>query len=236
MRAVIEYKDGIFYYTYSAEQLSAAEYPGWNDEELRRNREAWSSLQWLVRLNIFEELLQAIVRARPSVAQLESLFYTARMNWLRIAREEVWAGTETPGGSSYWTEWAEWLNTIRDKLRDIVLKAAYSKEITSGIMSAVDFINRNLESDIRHSDLAREANMSKGYFSQCFKEIIGHTFNDYIRDARIANARLLLTETERPIYRVAEQCGYPNEKYFSRVFRERMGMLPSEYRQKKTKV
>ncbi|WP_409340489.1 helix-turn-helix domain-containing protein [Paenibacillus sp. MBLB4367] len=230
-----EHKPEVFYYVYSAEQLPA-EYPGWSDEELRTNRDAWSSLQWIVRFGVFEELLQEIGRARPSVAQLESLFYTAAMNWLRIAREEVWAETGMPGAGSYWTEWASWLNAIRGKLRGIVLKSAYSQEITSSIMTAVDFINRNLDADIRHSDLAKEANMSKGYFSQCFKEMIGQTFHDYIRDARIENARLLLAETKQPIYLVAEQCGYPNEKYFSRVFRERMGMLPSEYRQTKTRV
>ncbi|MFC5406369.1 helix-turn-helix domain-containing protein [Cohnella soli] len=230
-----EHKAGIFYYTYAADQLPA-EYPGWSDEELRAYRNDWSSLQWIVRIDLFEELLQEIGRARPSVAQLESLFYTARMNWQRIARSEVWAEQGMPGIDSYWTEWADWLNAMREKLRDIVLKSAYSKEITTSIMSAVDLINRNLDADIRHSELAMEANMSKGYFSQCFKDIIGQTFQDYIRDARIANARLLLAETEQPIYRVAEQCGYPNEKYFSRVFRERMGMLPSEYRQNKIKV
>ncbi|RAV23137.1 response regulator transcription factor [Paenibacillus contaminans] len=230
-----EYENPVFYYTFTADRLNT-EYPGWTDEELRTNREAWSSLQWIVQVNVFDELLQEIGKARPSVAQLESIFYTAKNNWLRIVPEEVVNMTDMPGSRSYWQEWTSWLNGVRGRLRGVVIKSSYSDEISNSIMKTVDYINQHLDSDLRHSDLAREANMSKGYFSQCFKEIVGRTFHDYIRDARIENARLLLVQTKQPIYRVAEQCGYPNEKYFSRVFRERMGMLPSEYRQETAKV
>ena len=59
---------------------------------------------------------------------------------------------------------------------------------------------------------------------------MGKSFNDYVRDERIDLAQQLLEQTTNPIYWVAEQCGYPNEKYFSRVFREQKGLLPSEYR------
>ncbi|WJH33967.1 helix-turn-helix domain-containing protein [Paenibacillus sp. CC-CFT747] len=44
------------------------------------------------------------------------------------------------------------------------------------------------------------------------------------------HAKRLLKETNRMIGWVASQSGYPNEKYFCRVFREVTGMLPSEYR------
>jgi len=230
-----ERKPGVFYYEYTAGRLQV-EYPGWSDEELRRNRDAWSSLHWIVRTGAYEELLQEIERARPSAAQLANLFYTARMSWVRISREEAGIEEEMPGTGALWSEWTGWLSAVRGKLRAIVAKSAYSEEIAQSIMSAVDYINLHLEEDIRHSDLAKQANMSKGYFSQCFKEIVGRTFHDYIRDARIENAQLLLAETKQPIYRIAEQCGYANEKYFSRVFREQTGRLPSEYRQEKAKV
>ncbi len=207
-----------------------ATHPGWSDAELRAAREAWSSLAWVTRDEAFCELLRQIEEAKPSAAQLESVFYSARIHWLRVVPEDTLLREALPGTSANWTDWVEWLNGVRSLLRGCIIKPAYSVEVTQSIMKAVDYIHRYLDADIRHSSLAKEASMSKGYFSQCFKDIVGATFHDYIRDARMENARLLLTETEYPIYRVAEQCGYPNEKYFSRVFREQVGVLPSEYR------
>lgn len=206
-------------------------HPGWSEAELRAARESWSSLNWAIRDEAYRELLREIEETKPSVAQMESIFYTARSNWLRIVPEDTLLEEPMPGTSSEWSDWAAWLNRMRRLLRDCIIKPAYSVEVTQSIMKAVDYIHRHLDADIRHSSLAKEASMSKGYFSQCFKDIVGVTFHHYIRDARMGNARLLLEQTEYPIYRVAELCGYPNEKYFSRVFRELNGMLPSEYRQ-----
>jgi len=205
-------------------------YSGWSDAELRAARESWSSLAWVIRDEAFRDLLRVIEAAKPSAAQLGSVFYSAQMHWLRIVPEHTLLREVMPGTSSDWPDWAAWLNRVRRLLRDCIVKPAYSVEVTQSIMKAVDYIHRHLDEDIRHSSLAKEASMSKGYFSQCFKDIVGATFHHYIRDARMENARLLLTQTEYPVYRVAELCGYPNEKYFSRVFRERIGVLPSEYR------
>lgn len=74
--------------------------------------------------------------------------------------------------------------------------------------------------------------MSRSYFSQCFKQLTGKSFNEYVRHIRIERAKEYLTHTQKPIGWIAEHTGYLDEKYFSRLFREQTGMLPSEYRQK----
>ncbi|UUZ86876.1 helix-turn-helix transcriptional regulator [Paenibacillus sp. P26] len=62
--------------------------------------------------------------------------------------------------------------------------------------------------------------------------MVGITFNDYVRAARVEHAKALLRQTGKTIGWIASQSGYPNEKYFCRVFREVTGMLPSEYRKR----
>ncbi|MNG29018.1 HTH-type transcriptional activator Btr [compost metagenome] len=47
---------------------------------------------------------------------------------------------------------------------------------------------------------------------------------------RLTRARLLLVETQDSLESIAEQCGYQNAFYFSRVFSQHMGMSPSGYR------
>ncbi|MNO09369.1 HTH-type transcriptional activator RhaR [compost metagenome] len=65
---------------------------------------------------------------------------------------------------------------------------------------------------------------------------MGKTFNDYIREVRVNHAKELLSRTERTIGWVATQSGYPNEKYFGKVFREIAGVLPSEFRKMEHEV
>jgi two-component system response regulator YesN len=78
--------------------------------------------------------------------------------------------------------------------------------------------------------MAEQVHMSRSYFSQCFKDIMGKPFNEYVRDKRMEKAKELLVSTQLPILQIAENVGYPNEKYFSRLFRELEGVTPSEYR------
>ena len=51
-----------------------------------------------------------------------------------------------------------------------------------------------------------------------------------LRFQTFRSAAELLTSTDLPISDISRRCGYENPFYFSRVFRERMGMPPSEYR------
>ena len=72
--------------------------------------------------------------------------------------------------------------------------------------------------------------MSRSYFSQCFHEICGCSFVDYLRRVRVEKAKKYLSHTSLSLQQIAEQTGYDDEKYFNRVFRKSTGMLPSEYR------
>jgi two-component system response regulator YesN len=70
------------------------------------------------------------------------------------------------------------------------------------------------------------------YLSRLFTEVEGFTFVEYVTEVRMDHARLLLREYKYKIYEVAEMVGYHNIKHFIRVFKEKCGMPPSQYREK----
>ncbi|MFE5322030.1 helix-turn-helix domain-containing protein [Paenibacillus sp. NPDC056579] len=107
---------------------------------------------------------------------------------------------------------------------------SYSPEVQACIAKAVHIIHQELEEELHLPEVARRVNMSRSYFSRCFRDIVGRTFNEYIRELRVNRAKELLSRTEKTIQWIATQSGYPNEKYFGKVFREMTGMLPSEFR------
>jgi two-component system response regulator YesN len=106
----------------------------------------------------------------------------------------------------------------------------YSPEVNASVWKAVDIILSEFQHDLLLPDIAKRVNMSRSYFSRCFRDVAGKTFNDYIREVRVNHAKAMLTQTNKSIGWVATQAGYPNEKYFSKVFRELTGMLPGEFR------
>lgn len=114
--------------------------------------------------------------------------------------------------------------------RNMEPESPYSSEVQASIFMAVDIVHQELQEELYLPKIAKRVNMSRSYFSRCFRDVVGKTFNDYIREVRVNHAKNLLSQTGKSISWVATQSGYPNEKYFGKVFREITGMLPSEFR------
>ncbi len=85
----------------------------------------------------------------------------------------------------------------------------------------------------RISEYAKLCGMSPGRFSVVFKEATGKTPQRFIEDIRISKAREMLINTSLSMSCVAENVGFRDPLYFSRVFRRSVGMSPTEYRKNK---
>lgn len=105
-----------------------------------------------------------------------------------------------------------------------------SEEIVESIMNAVKMIKENLREEISQDAVAKKVNLSRSYFSRCFKEVVGLSYGEYLRELKIAKSKELLGRTNKPVYWIAEQMGFRDDNYFSRFFREHTGFLPKDYR------
>ena len=63
-----------------------------------------------------------------------------------------------------------------------------------------------------------------------FKREMGMNFSVFLKKFRISHAKRLLKTTDMKIYEVAQECGYSNSNYFTKVFKEVTGISPAEYR------
>ncbi|MDQ8736783.1 helix-turn-helix domain-containing protein [Paenibacillus sp. LHD-38] len=225
-----ELEDGKRYYNVSlvSEQQNR---PIVFDEDILDMHKRWSSLAWVNNDLIFDRFQAELKQMMLSKEKLESIFYSAFREWERTLSTGQLSVCNPIGSLMYWYEWVEWLGEIRRSMIELTNKAMYSRPIVESILKAADLIAQDITQQIGLIEMANSVNMSRSYFSQCFKDILGKPFNEYIRDRRIAKAEELLAQTGIPIIRIAEKTGYPNEKYFSRLFREQTGMTPSDYRQ-----
>ncbi|MEQ1603906.1 MAG: AraC family transcriptional regulator [Pyrinomonadaceae bacterium] len=81
-------------------------------------------------------------------------------------------------------------------------------------------------------EMAEEARISEPHFRRVFREETGITPSAYRTDLRLKRASELLTDPDdfRLIKEIAVECGFMNESNFTREFKKRHGMTPTECR------
>lgn len=98
------------------------------------------------------------------------------------------------------------------------------------IQRCCDYIEMNLEKNLRAQELAELAGYSVTYFTRRFREETGFGISDYVKAARIERARILLETSERSVQDISDKLGFTTRNYFTRCFRELTGMTPVEFR------
>ncbi len=95
---------------------------------------------------------------------------------------------------------------------------------------ARDIIENGLTAPLSLQELARRVYVSPEYLRQLFRKEFGESITAYVIRRRIELAARLLHTSKDPIKSVADEAGFPNEYYFSRVFRKVMAVSPSQWR------
>jgi AraC-like DNA-binding protein len=99
-------------------------------------------------------------------------------------------------------------------------------------------IEKRFDQPLRMAELARLAGMSERSFFRHFPLHLGMTPVQYLLKVRLQHAseRLVYGGVEKRISEIAQACGFEDSNYFSRVFRESMGMSPREYRRRNLRL
>ena len=98
-------------------------------------------------------------------------------------------------------------------------------------MPAIDYIYDHYMEQIKVGELAAVCHFSESYFRKVFLEMKGMGPMDYLNSIRIREAcRMLLNSTDT-VRVVGEKCGFTSITTFERNFRQRVGMLPSQWRE-----
>jgi len=97
---------------------------------------------------------------------------------------------------------------------------------------ALDYINRHFRDwELRASQLATLVNMNGSAFSRRFRNVTGHTPTTYINRVRLGYSRRLLLDQANSVTDVCHESGFSSLSHFSKLFRARYAMSPSEFRE-----
>lgn len=103
----------------------------------------------------------------------------------------------------------------------------FRKEV---VRLAERFVYQNLGEKLTLANVAGAVGLSPTYFARMFKDETGLTFHSYVVQVRMQRAAELLKDHSLTIGEIAYIVGYPDQNYFSQVFKKVMGMSPTDYR------
>ncbi|NOU96709.1 response regulator [Paenibacillus sp. LMG 31456] len=138
-------------------------------------------------------------------------------------------------------ELTQYLTGLKARLDSRKMNALQSQSHTAGnsveeneksiIRKVREIIHSNLDQDISLQFIANKVHMNHQYLSSLFKLETGQNFVDYVIQCRMERAKQLLQEANLKIYEVAKLSGYENSKYFMTVFKQLVGVTPSDFRE-----
>lgn len=103
---------------------------------------------------------------------------------------------------------------------------AVPSDLSAQIM---DYIVKNYSAKISLKDLCNKLCYSESLLNQKFKNDFGYTFNEYLNRYRITKSIELLNTHRYTIYEISSLTGFMDPRYFSKVFKKYLGVLPSQY-------
>lgn len=114
--------------------------------------------------------------------------------------------------------------------REYITIKNYTSRRMISFAEAVAYIESSYTKSIRLQELADMAYFSPRHFVRVFKQNYLLTPNDYMLTLRIKHACVLLRDKDRNMAQIAEESGFTDSNYFSRLFRKKTGFTPSEFR------
>ncbi|MCR8657105.1 helix-turn-helix domain-containing protein [Paenibacillus endoradicis] len=172
---------------------------------------------------------------RALIRELESLLYSKGIS---LENMSLYQSTEFSGSLIgelehfiYIERLHEWLLKI---MRAFVEQLDPLKQLVDSAPRMTErvkvWIDKHYGESISLTVASEMVGVSESYLSKVFAKEIGETFIEYVTRKRIDSAIQLL-QTGMKLYEISERVGYPNQGYFSKMFKKVTGRSPNEYRE-----
>ncbi len=128
-----------------------------------------------------------------------------------------------------------WLTGIINRFVSYVFEFGDIKH-TDMIYKITAYIKDNYMKKITLREISDYVYLSKSYVSKIFKEEMGISLSEYINKIRIDKSKALLLDRSLSIADVANLVGFEDQSYYTKIFRQVVGLSPGKYKEKHGKI
>lgn len=144
-------------------------------------------------------------------------------------------------------------DTIQQMVKEYQIGRLYSSQICSGLLGSLvmkllqtqvtggadqdqikgqilDYIVEHMQEGVTHQELSRIFACHKSTVNRILTASTGMSLKNYLIDLRLKKAGELLKYSNKSMSEIAELCGYQSSIFFSRQFKQKMGITPLHYR------
>lgn len=196
-----------------------------------------------ITFNLLKDSFQSaepLTSEKPKKAKEEEMFYcgeAAESQWLPMLDKarRLYLGRDAADGLSGFRGQLVFQELMYEFLQLASIHKYDNAE--EAIWSVVRYMEGHFQHALTREQLAKISGLNKEYFSKLFKKVTGKTPKAYLTDIRINNAKRELLRGHIAISDIAAHVGFEEGYYFSRKFKQAVGMAPTEYAAKqKNKV
>ena len=109
-------------------------------------------------------------------------------------------------------------------------KSFFTEEKPDVIETVHQYIDKHINEDLSVEGMAQMVFISPNHLTRSFKKRYGMTVIDYITDRRLSLAASMITGSGKTITAIADEVGYFDYVYFTKLFKKHFGVTPREYR------
>lgn len=128
------------------------------------------------------------------------------------------------------------IKEMTEYLKSYCLRAIEATGVTTNksrtyqlVTTLQTFIQDHCDQQFTLEQFCDQNHINTCFFSSQFHKIAGITFQEYLTNTRIENAKRLLSKTDNKIGTIASLCGFSDQQYFSKTFKKVTGLSPREY-------
>lgn len=115
-----------------------------------------------------------------------------------------------------------------------IFKSSQHKEIQNSqsllVKKVHDFVYEHIEKASLQT-ISNHLKLNQSYLSKLYKDQTGENLSDYLFRIRMQRAALLLKQTDKKVYEIAQELGYFKISYFIKLFRDYHGTTPQKFRE-----
>ena len=172
-------------------------------------------------------------------ASFDRLDYLCTAIYYQCMEKALWLGMYIPPVSELhgFLSRISSAEEMQSRMENLLLMLAenFHRYSSSSKEKTVNDINQIIEDEYQNPQMSltyisTKVEKSEAYISSMYKAETGQTVLSRITQLRLNLAKKLLSETSLKTYRIAEQVGYTDCSYFSKLFRKATGMTPLEFR------